>query len=67
MMNPAIGSVVKFIRASDNVEFNALVLSDEGPGFIGIVYVDITVSPAIILTAKPVPVAVPNSNGVVLV
>jgi hypothetical protein len=66
-MNPAIGSVVKFIRASDNVGFNALVLSDEGPGFVGVVYVDTTVSPAIVLTATPVPVVVPNGNGVVIV
>jgi hypothetical protein len=66
-MNPAIGSVAKFIRQSDGVEFNALVLSDEGPGFVGVAYVDTTASPAFVATATPVPVVTPNENGLVLV
>jgi hypothetical protein len=66
MANPVAGTCVRFIRTSDNVEFNALVLSDEGPGFVGIVYVDTTVIPANILTASPVPVAVPNAFGLVI-
>jgi hypothetical protein len=67
MANPALGSVVKFLRASDDVEFNALVLSDEGPGFIGVAYVDTVASPAFVATAIPVPLAVPNGNGLVIV
>jgi hypothetical protein len=65
-MNPALGSVVRFIRATDNLEFNALVLSDEGPGFVSIVYVDTSIIPAALFTVSPVPVASMNINGLVL-
>jgi hypothetical protein len=66
-MNPSIGSVVTFIRAGDGVEFNALVLSDEGPGFVKVAYVDTTASPAFVATTTAVPVAEPNSQGLVIV
>lgn len=66
-MSLEVGDVVKFVRASDSVEFNALVLSDEGPGFVGVAYVDFTASPAFVATASPVPVAEPNGHGLVIV
>lgn len=66
-MNPAVGSVVKFLRASDAVEFNALVLEDDGPGFVGVAYVDTTASPAFVATAVNVPIAVPSAAGLVIV
>lgn len=60
-MNP--GSAVKFVRASDSVEFNALVLTNEGPGYVTIVYVDTTVAPVAILTTPPIEVVSPGVVG----
>ena len=65
MANPAVGSVVRFERA-DGHTFNALVLTDEGVGYVGVVYVDTTAAPAFTSYANPVPVVTPNSNGVVV-
>lgn len=65
MANPAIGDVVLFFRA-DGQKFNALVLSDEGPGFIGLAYVDTTATPPFVTSATPVPVAQENANGVAI-
>jgi len=66
-MNPAIGTVVTFIRATDAVEFNALVLSDEGPGFVKVAFVDTTSGPAFVATTSAVPIAEPNAQGLVIV
>ena len=66
MANPVAGSFIVFHRFDGNV-FNALVLSDEGPGFIGVAYVDTVASPAFVTTVIPVPISVPNSNGFVTV
>jgi hypothetical protein len=65
MANPVPGSAVKYIRY-DDVEFNALVLSDEGPGFVAIAYVDTTAVPAFVAVVNPVPVAAPNGSGLVI-
>lgn len=60
-MNP--GTVVKFVRASDHVEFNALVLTNEGPGYVTVVYVDTTAVPVAILTTNTIPVVSPTVVG----
>lgn len=65
MANPAVGSAVKFNRA-DNVSFNALVLADQGVGFVDIVYVDTTQVPVSVQTVASVPVATPSAAGLVI-
>ena len=66
MANPVIGSCVKFVRASDNVEFNALVLTDDGPGYVSVLYIDTTVAPVAILTTPPIEVVSPGVVGFVI-
>lgn len=65
MANPAVGSAVKFERV-DGFKFNALVLADQGAGFVDIVYVDTTQVPVAILTVSSVPVVTPSGAGVVI-
>lgn len=65
MANPAVGSAVKFERV-DGVTFNALVLADQGVGFVDIVYVDTTQAPVAILTVTSVPVVTPSAAGLVI-
>lgn len=65
MANPVVGSVVKYVRY-DNVEFNALVVADQGPGFVHIAYVDTTAVPVFVAQVTVVPCVEPNASGVVI-
>jgi len=62
MANPVLGSVVSYHRP-DGETFNALVLADQGPGFIDLAYVDTTASPAFVATVTAVQIVTPGANG----
>lgn len=63
MANPAIGSVVKYYTPSGAV-IDALVLSDEGPGFVKLAWINTTSSPAFVETSSTaVPYIQAGSSG----
>lgn len=61
-MNPTIGEVVLY-RRPDGMEFNALVLADQGPGFVDVAYVETAGTPPFITSATNVSVVVAGPNG----
>lgn len=62
MANPALGSVVTCHRP-DGQSSNALVFTDQGPGFIDLAYVETTATPAFVATLTAVQIVVPGANG----